>query len=485
MTEHFSAVVEARCRQFADRVAVHDVTAEAISYRSLFAAVLSFAASAQDAGVKAGDLVAIDMADATAGNILRLALLRLGATLINGRRSAIASKFGLEPAWGFQDAPPEAIYDARDVTVEPGWIRPPARPIPISGAGALVSSSSGTTGLPKLRLMTGATLLARLTRADDRRGAPAGPSLIGYRPASSPGFNHFLRCLLAGVAAVPTRATPAESLRDIRALGVTDAYLSPFNFNQLLAAVEADQGPLPLQRIVVGGGALDPKTAARAEALVGCAVFNTYGSSETSGIARFQVTRSPDQSGVVGRVADDMEVKFVQATGMPADPRTGGEIMIRVPPEIQVLNFPGGSPVCDEDGWVATGDIGQLLADGRLRLTGRKSELLNIGGSKHAPSFFEDLAMDQQGIRRAVAFAVPAGGGTEHVGLAVEVGAGFDLRAFGLRMQHLLGPTYPLQIGVVDDFATTPAGKVDRRRLGDIFAAAHRERENNILQKTD
>lgn len=301
----------------------------------------------------------------------------------------------------------------------------------------------------------------------------SGPSLIGYRPSSSPGFNQASRAILNGVPIIQPRRDQTENLRLLQRHAATDAFLSPYNFKQLIeAARTTDQLPTTLQQVTVGGGSLSPQAAIEAESLFGCPVYNSYGSGETGSISKFRVAELAQTPGVVGNIYDDMKIKFLAADGSQIDPSVGGEIVVNVPREIQVLDYPSCEPLCDADGWVKTGDLGHMLSDNTLCLTGRVSELLNIGGAKRSPSWFESIAARCDPNATIVAFGVPAKMGTDNVGIAVEAREDFNIQEFAQFMHSILGQSYVLQIGLVDRIPVNDAGKVDRQALRDLFLDA-------------
>ena len=196
-------------------------------------------------------------------------------------------------------------------------------------------------------------------------------------------------------------------------------------------------------------------------------MFNTYGSNETGSIAHHRPSLTPEVPGCVGRIYDDLEVRFLDETGRPG--ATEGELSLRPPAEGMPTDYPSGAPLCDSEGWVATGDLGRILPGGTFVLLGRKSEFLNIGGAKRAPSLFENLLRGFPGLVDIAAFRAPQGDGMDHVGLALVVATGFDAAAFQRFAADRLGPLFPFATRLVDQVPFTEAGKVDRKRLTTEF----------------
>lgn len=468
MTKGFSAAFEDSCRAHATALAMIDPTGAPVTFANLFFTVIAFAEALQDHGVTAGNLVSVHVGDPIAGVALKLALLRIGATAIGpvpreGRGGALGIDWHLVVAGGDIPGP-------REIPVGRDWIRSPRRGVPIQPGGAMVRMTSGTTGTPKLRLISDAGLLARALRGQELRGSLDGPVFIGYAPGSSPFFNYMARAVLSGVLQLHPGRDDAANLRAMAAQGVTTALLSPWNFRRLLAAVEAGAPPpASLRRILVGGGEVAPAFAARAEALFGAEVVLCYGSNETGSIAHARPAERPDLPGRVGEPYPDFGYRFTDDSGAAADPATGGELWLRVPPEIRVTDYPSGRSLTDAEGWVATGDICRRLGDGALQFLGRRAEFLNIGGNKRAPQWFEAALQGQPGVADVAAFRLPDPGGGDVAGLAVVPGPGFDAGLLTAQLAERLGPRYLFRLLAVDAIPVTAAGKTDRARLSQAF----------------
>jgi long-chain acyl-CoA synthetase len=128
---------------------------------------------------------------------------------------------------------------------------------------------------------------------------------------------------------------------------------------------------------------------------LGMKILDVYGMTETTGAF---TANTPDEFklGTVGRPAAGMEVKIAD----------DGEILTRGP-----LTTPGyhGRPgltagQIDGDGWLHTGDIGTIDADGFVSVTDRKKELITAGGENIAPAAVENLLVARPLIGQALAY---------------------------------------------------------------------------------
>jgi long-chain acyl-CoA synthetase len=128
---------------------------------------------------------------------------------------------------------------------------------------------------------------------------------------------------------------------------------------------------------------------------IGIDVLEVWGMTETTGTATIN-TPGHFRTGTVGRVNPGMEVRLAE----------DGEILVRGPLVCAgYLRADGGvDPVTDADGWLATGDVGTLDADGFLTITDRKKELIiNSAGKNIAPAQIENLLRAHPLIAQAVA----------------------------------------------------------------------------------
>ncbi|MFD3508636.1 AMP-dependent synthetase/ligase [Nocardia sp. NPDC058666] len=149
----------------------------------------------------------------------------------------------------------------------------------------------------------------------------------------------------------------------------------------VLSKLRAALGLQELKCAASGAAPVPPETLEYFLGL-GFAVSEVWGMSETSGVGTFTDLDSP-RPGSVGRVMDGVELR------LDAD----GEVLIRGPiitPGYR--NMPDKTAeAIDDDGWLHTGDIGTLDADGYLRIVDRKKELIiSEAGKNIAPSNIEN-----------------------------------------------------------------------------------------------
>ncbi len=139
--------------------------------------------------------------------------------------------------------------------------------------------------------------------------------------------------------------------------------------------------------IISGGAALQPRLA-RVFWAAGIPVLEGYGLTETSPvIAVNSLEKNGLKFGSVGKVLDSVEVKIAE----------DGEILTKGP-NVTIgyyKNEAATKEIFDEDGYLKTGDIGEMTPDGFLRITDRKKEIFKTAGGKYvAPQALENKYME-------------------------------------------------------------------------------------------
>src|SRR5262249_58492213 len=135
-------------------------------------------------------------------------------------------------------------------------------------------------------------------------------------------------------------------------------------------------------------------------------------------------------AGSVGRPLPARAVRIADAAGRECAPGTSGDILLRGPG--MMLGYyqdPDATAAIMQDGWLRTGDVGYLDADGYLYVLGRATEMINRAGEKFSPAEIEEALLRHPAVREAAALGLPDPHFGEQVAAAVTLRAGENVSA--------------------------------------------------------
>jgi O-succinylbenzoic acid--CoA ligase len=383
---------------------------------------------------------------------------------------------------GAVDAPPAPGVEA---TLHPLVVGEavPERDLP-RGA-KLVIWTSGTTGAPRAILHRGAGVVAVARSQLRHMGIEAGDALPLTLPLSTVGGHMILlRSALAGGVVVPmARFDADETVRLVRAGNARHLSLVPVMLQGVLESLDraGSPGVRPLLRRVLVGGAPCPVSLVERAVAAGLPVALTWGMTESCAQAATATpaeTREDPTS--VGRPLEHVEVR-VQEAGRLA-------LRIRGLDPVELMRERTGElrlrAVTDRDGWIGTGDLGELTADGRVRITGRIAHRIISGGVNVDPVEVERHLEGHPEVAEAAVVGLPDARWGERVAAAVvpRAGAGESAPAplpLGLRealeahSRRALAPAKRPRVWVqVVALPRSHAGKLDRDEVRHIVEAA-------------
>jgi fatty-acyl-CoA synthase len=190
------------------------------------------------------------------------------------------------------------------------------------------------------------------------------------------------------------RLDPAHLAALIAGEAVTIAVGVPTLWLALVDHVERTGLALPtLERIIVGGSPLAPALMARLEARLGVVVQTSWGMTELSPTGTVTPVDTPARAAHrSGRPAIGVDLRLTDAAGQPLAHQRNVEGHLQVRGASVVERYLGESmPVTGADGWLPTGDLARIDADGHLVVTGRAKDLIKSGGEWINPGEIEAL----------------------------------------------------------------------------------------------
>lgn len=478
-----------------DALAVEDVTGARLTYAQLDVATGEIAEVLSGKAIAQGDRVMIVSENCAATVAALFATWRLGAIAvpINARQTPA------ELARVDAHAEPKAVFFTTQVspdaakhcstaqneiadidagTISGGWGELALQcPRGESFGGdedvAVLLYTTGTTGDPKGVMLTHSNVCFGGRTSAELRGMTHDDLIYGVLPTT-----HVFGLCSVVVAAIhagaPVRLVPRfvvadvfDALRD----GITLFSAVPQMHALLMAHAKSlglsDLGSDTLRYVSSGAAPLDPTWKREAEAFYGVAIQNGYGMTEsTAGTAATRnAIGNPDTS--VGPALPGIEIAIDETI-------PGGEVLTRGPHVMKgyFRNPAETAKVLDDKGWLRTGDLGQIDAEGKLHILGRAKELIIHGGFNVFPPEVEAALNDHPDVVQA-AVVGRAKDGDEEVLAFVQVPDGSalsegDLRAFV--KDRLAGYKRPAHYVLAQSLPAAPTGKILKHKLIETFS---------------
>jgi len=332
--------------------------------------------------------------------------------------------------------------------------------------------TSGTTGLPKGAMLThGASVRAYwswstvvgLTEGD--RYLIINPFFHGFGLKSG-----ILACILMGATNLPHPVFDVPSvMRRVEEERITMLPGPPTVYQTMLDHPDLHRFDLSSLRLSVTGAATVPVEMIlrmRSE-MTFKTIVTGYGLTEATGIAT--MCRHTDDPEIIantaGRAIPDIEVIVANEHRQPVAAGEQGEVLIR---GYNVMKGFIGNPeataeAIDDEGWLHTGDIGVMDAEGNLRITDRMKDMFIVGGFNAYPAEIENILLTHPDISQVAVLGIP----DARMG---EVGVAFVITKPGVALdaaeviawsrESMANYKVPRHVFLVEEFPLNASGKV-------------------------
>ena len=338
--------------------------------------------------------------------------------------------------------------------------------------------TSGTSGFPKGCRHTDGSLAAAATGMVDHLAmTDRDRSGLAFPIAHVGGAINLMASLVSGAVLVLIEHFEAASSSSVLAReGVTMAG-SGTAFHLAYLEVQARQPEVPLfpaLRCCPGGGA--PKPAGLHDRvkrdLGGAGIVSSWGLTEAPVLTMGRPTDSDRTlSETEGRPLPGVQLRVVGPEERPCLPGEQGELRVRAPQ--QMLGYVDSSldaEVFDAAGYLRTGDLGTIDADGYVRITGRLKDVIIRKGENVATAEVEELLRSHPDVADAAVIGLPDDVAGERVCAVMELVPGaspLDVAVAGrfLKGKGLRPLAWPEQVEIVPALPRTVAGKIDKVSL--------------------
>jgi acyl-CoA synthetase (AMP-forming)/AMP-acid ligase II len=336
--------------------------------------------------------------------------------------------------------------------------------------------TSGTTGAPKGVMVphAGLTIFARIS-ATSRH---LGPADIAYGALP---LSHIFGIATVTMATLYAGASlylrPRFDAREVFAAldtpGITILQGVPTMFTRIMALARESgrAADFPALRYLYTGGApLDPTLKREVEAWFGLPLHHGYGITEYAGSLFITRMDAPRADCSAGYIVEGVEIAITDADGNAMPPGERGQIRVRGPGVMRgyYRNPAQTAEALLPGGWLNTGDLGYLGADGALFIVGRSKDLIIRSGFNVYPIEVESVINAFPGVRQSAVVGRATTDGNEEVVAFIEVlpGAAPDRAALDAYLRESLAPyKRPAEIRVIETIPTTASGKLLKQPL--------------------
>jgi len=346
---------------------------------------------------------------------------------------------------------------------------------PDAHAPACILYTSGTTGSPKGVLLSQHNLASNTDAIVDYLGLTSADCIVCVLPFYYSYGNSVLHTHVkvgAKIVLDDSLVYPHKVVENIARSGATGFAGVPSTFALLLGRVTLKDFDLSsLRYLTQAGGAMSVATTQKLRAALPHArLFVMYGQTEASARLTYLPPADLDRKlGSVGVALQGVDLEVRSENGERCPALQPGTVWTRGPNVMQgYWNNPAATAATLLDGWLNTGDIGHLDADGFLFLAGRRSDMIKTGAHRVHPKDVEEVIEELAEVAEVAVVGV----NDEMLGQAIKAfvvpktAGGVDvMRVKAHCRQRLANYKIPKYVDLVGSLPKTASGKIRRHEL--------------------
>jgi acyl-CoA synthetase (AMP-forming)/AMP-acid ligase II len=344
--------------------------------------------------------------------------------------------------------------------------------------------TSGTTGHPKGVMYCHRQCLRAIDAWATRVGIRSGDRMLvippffhafGYRSGA-------IVAMMRGAVLLPHLTFDAEEiLRRVAAEAISVIAGPPTIFHSMLKHPDLARFDRRSLRLGVTGGTVVPASLIRRmrEELGFAGVVNGYGLTECGGYGTMCSASDPDEvvANTAGKPCPGVEVAIMDGAGRLLPPGEPGEVVLRGYIVMQgYYNDPEATAkTIDAAGWLHSGDVGHIDANGDLHIQDRLKDIYICGGFNCYPAEIERLLSAHPAINQIAVIGVPDErlGEVGHAFVVLRPGAeATEAGIIAWARAHIANFKVPRRVEFREALPTSPQGKVLKTVLREAVAAA-------------
>lgn len=341
-----------------------------------------------------------------------------------------------------------------------------------------IKFTGGSTGKPKGVMQPYRAWNTNIITQILAWGLKAGDRLLAPAPITHGTSTYIMPTLASGGTLVlRDQPRPEQVLEALVEERIATTFLPPTVIYMMMQLPQARGARFEhLRNLVYGAGPMRPEAIAEAQAVFGDVIASTYGQTEAPQIATMISPKDlarPEKRASVGRETFLTRVAVMDQEGNVLPQGELGEIVIRG--DLLMTGYwrqPDKTAETIIDGWLHTGDLGHLDADGFVFVTGRLKELIIKGGENIAPREIDEALLKHPAVLEAAAVGVPDENYGQEI-VACVVTRPQQRCSEGELRDYCLGVLgaykTPREFRFVDELPKGPSGKVQRLKLLEVF----------------
>jgi acyl-CoA synthetase (AMP-forming)/AMP-acid ligase II len=357
----------------------------------------------------------------------------------------------------------------------------PPVPEPIDASAiCTVLFTSGTTGRPKGALISNQALWARIVSfLVEYEPSPNSIFLQGLPLFHIAATVSFTYAYIGATNLVVREFDPTRVIELLEERKVTDALFVPTMMNFLVNHPDIEVADLSaLNFVAYGASTIPPSVLERAIAVFEAEFCQLFGMTETSGCTALRPedhdpANSPHLLASAGSVAHGFDVRVVDADDIDVTVGEIGEVICRGPALMDgYLGDAEASAAALKGGWMHTGDLGKMDAEGYLYVTDRKKDMIISGGENIYPREVEDALFTHNSVLSAAVIGIPDERWGERVHAVVVLQPDASLTEQELLVfarENLAGYKVPKSVEFVEELPLNPTGKVLKKILREPY----------------
>ncbi len=394
--------------------------------------------------------------------------VRPGLMLADAENLDVATSLGV-PTLALDDY--EGLLDSA--------LPPPTPPALTPEDIQMILFTGGTTGLPKGAMQPYRQGFYNAVNTIQSWGIREDDCVVQATPCFHAALNAFTVPLfhMGARIALERAFEPADYLRLVREAGATVLFLVPTMYKMVTDHEAFDAADLSTVRWAISGGAPCPEPVQRAFRERGVRFKQGYGLTE-AGVNCFAMSLDEAEAhpASVGKPVLHARAAVRREDGSVCDPGEVGELTLAGPHVFAgYFERPRETDEVLREGWLWTGDLATMDAEGFVTIAGRRKEMFISGGENVFPAEIENALYDHPGVSECAVLGV-ADARWGEVGLAAVVPrGGHELDAERVRTflsERLARYKIPKHVRVVDRLPKSGAGKILKSELRSAFEQA-------------